>query len=388
MNAVINKPRAKTAPPPTKLAAGAQEPKTELEDIRAWIVSADQKLEMAYDAAESGEPVEMLLAHICHSVMLEPARVIHRDDLTQADAQRVYDGLFPVLACLQGAIKLAHGTVLQHALEDALELLDTAQTALDPVNDAVRSLAPGGAEHDFLRGRDIAIKMIGEGSALFGERDCYRRHRDPGATQDNFVNGYLSDIVDEPALRLGFTAVLSQIVGSGEGFDGKYFAQLTLAETQAGQYGADGTQPPDDDAPTLTANDSMVIDTPKAEEPTSDEWGDFDPYCLMLQARDVAETAANDDGSEDSLWGLHSLIEKSVEKVSAAVEEKNADSEDLCNRASDELAGVLGVLHAVNDDRLDNELVYAVESLLRMAKRQIDTKIERLIQARRERGAA
>ncbi|MNL23880.1 hypothetical protein D3C87_1452890 [compost metagenome] len=102
----------------------------------------------------------------------------------------------------------------------------------------------------------------------------------------------------------------------------------------------------------------------------------------------MAETAANDDGSEDSLWGLHSLIEKSVEKVSKVVEGSNADSEDVCSRASDELAGVLGVLHAVNTDGLDNPLLYAVESLLLMAKRQIDANVERLIQARLGRGAA
>ncbi|WP_341887046.1 hypothetical protein [Variovorax sp. YR752] len=114
-----------------------------IHDIRAWIVSADAKLEMAYDAAENGEPVDVLLDHICHSVMLEPVRIIHRENLTQADAQRVYDSLFPALACIQGAIKLADGTVLQHTLEEAFELLDTAQTALDPVNEAVRSLADG-----------------------------------------------------------------------------------------------------------------------------------------------------------------------------------------------------------------------------------------------------
>ncbi|MET3373735.1 hypothetical protein ABIC89_002798 [Variovorax boronicumulans] len=359
--------------------------KTTLADIRAWIISADAKLEVAYDAAEKGAPVDVLLDHICHSVMLEPVRLIHQEDLTQTDAKRLYSALFPVLACIQGAIKLADGTLLQHTLEGAFELLDSAQTALDPVNEAVRTLAEGGAERDFLRGRDIAIKMIDEGSALRGERDCYRRHRDPGATQDNFVNGYLADIIDEPALRLGFTAVLSQIIGSGEGFDGKYFAQLTLAETQAGQYGADATQPLADDAPSsATMNAGLMMNqATEAKAPTPNEWGDFDPYRLMQQAKDVAEVAALNDEGTDAMWGVHSLIEKALEKVSQAVEHREADSQDLFNKASDELACTLAVLSAVNNDGLDNALLYAADTQIRLAKQQIDAKILQLV-----RGAA
>jgi hypothetical protein len=44
--------------------------------------------------------------------------------------KRLYTALSPVLACLQGAIKLAEGTVLQHSLDDAFALLDAAQTRL------------------------------------------------------------------------------------------------------------------------------------------------------------------------------------------------------------------------------------------------------------------
>lgn len=114
--------------------------KTTIADIRSWIIAADEKLEAAYDAAQRGEFIDTMLDHICHSVMLEPVRLIQRDDFTQFDAKRVYAELFPVLACIQGAIGLAEGTVLCRTLEEAFQLLDTAQTALDSANAAIRAL--------------------------------------------------------------------------------------------------------------------------------------------------------------------------------------------------------------------------------------------------------
>lgn len=136
MNAVVTKPRAKSAKP----VAVAQKPETTLAEIRSWILAADGKLEAAYDAAERGEFIDTLLDHICHSVIVEPVRLIQHEAFTQFDAKRVYAELFPVLACIQGAIKLAEGTVLQHTLEEAFQLLDSAQTELDGANSAIRAL--------------------------------------------------------------------------------------------------------------------------------------------------------------------------------------------------------------------------------------------------------
>jgi hypothetical protein len=117
-----------------------QAPLVAIADIRRWMVGADRQLEMAFDAAESGEHIEKLLDHICHSVMVKPLHTIQREDLTQEDAWRLYESLFVPLACIQGALKLAEGTVLQHTLEGAFGLLDASQEALDPVNDAVKAL--------------------------------------------------------------------------------------------------------------------------------------------------------------------------------------------------------------------------------------------------------
>ncbi|MET3915129.1 hypothetical protein ABID97_001911 [Variovorax sp. OAS795] len=155
----VSTPSRKTATAVTKAATAVIEPKTStpdtarapienepqaplvtIADIRRWMAEADQKLEMAHDAAETGEYIETLLGHICHSVLVPPLHTIQREDLTQGDVRHLYDSLFVPLACIEGAIKLAHGSILQHMLEGAFELLDAAHSALDPVNDAVKAL--------------------------------------------------------------------------------------------------------------------------------------------------------------------------------------------------------------------------------------------------------
>jgi len=101
---------------------------------------------------------------------------------------------------------------------------------------------------------------------------------------------------------------------------------------------------------------------------------EHDPYCVILQARDVAQAAA-DTAATDMHWGIHSLIEKAVEKVEQANSAyvNGALSKALHDDASNELAGLLGIIRAVNTDSVDDGLLYAVETLVTVAKTQIDT---------------
>lgn len=122
------------------IEAAPRAPTTTIADIRGWMVLAAEKLEQAYDAAECGEHIEVMLDHICHSMVLEPLRLIQREDFTQFDAQRVHTALFPVLAVAHGAIKLAEGTVLHHTLTEAFQFLDNAQDELDSAKSAILAL--------------------------------------------------------------------------------------------------------------------------------------------------------------------------------------------------------------------------------------------------------
>lgn len=388
MSAVLDKPRAKAKPKaPVRTAQSATA------ELIANLTRGVDKIGLAHDAAEPGEPAEVLIEHITE-ILADSIRPLWNEPLTKADTDAAYNAMFVPLAALKGAIALSKDTVIEHVLVEAHAVLDAAQTSIDSCA-GLSCLLPDGAareEADFLLGRDLAVSMLADADEVQATNPdsayAKRAYRD-GKEQHRFTAQYLRQLLKAPALLGGFSAVLSAKLADQCSSPARHYG-VPMAEYQAGSIGADGTTPLDDDAPAEEPGPTGPV-TLQASAPTlieGDEWGDFDPYCLLLQARDVAETAANDDGSEDSMWGLHSLIEKSVEKVSKVVERANAGSEDVCSRASDELAGVLGVLHAVNTDGLDNPLLYAVESLLLMAKRQIDANVERLIQARLGRGAA
>jgi hypothetical protein len=338
MNAVLTKPRARAS----KRSSGTHKPAAStvtIADIRNWITLADEKLEMAYDAAERGEPIDTLLDHINHCVLVTPQYTINRDDLTQADASRIYRGLFPVLACLQGAIRLAGGTVLQATLEEAFALLDAAQTALDPVNEAVRILPEGGPAHEFERGRDLAIRFINEGSTLSGQRDCYRDHRDPGTAQKDFASDYLMEATEAREMLGGFAAVLSQVIGSGEGFDGEFFEKLTLAETETGVTGSDGTRCEESEsAPAISRK--MDFEATGIEE---------NAYFMISEVIAIIQSRLHDVG-EDILYGALYVAERAYAILGSGVA---ARSIRMCKDASAPLAVAIAVLEAalqVHDD--------------------------------------
>lgn len=95
-------------------------------------------------------------------------------------------------------------------------------------------------EADFIRGRDLAINMLDEAEALMGEREGLRWMRG-GNAQDNLVKGYLADVIADPKLMNGFTSILSTTIRNDH-MDLDCLREITLAETQAGAIGADGTQ--------------------------------------------------------------------------------------------------------------------------------------------------
>lgn len=102
-----------------------------------------------------------------------------------------------------------------------------------------------------------------------------------------------------------------------------------------------------------------------------------DPYSVMLQAQAVAEIAAT-EAATDVHWAIHSLVEKSTEKTEKAQRalQSGRISIELHEAASNELAGVVGMLRALNNDAVDDVLLYALETLLVLAKAQIDADYE------------
>jgi len=342
MNADIKRPRAKA-----KQKALVRTAQAITAELISTLNRGVDKIGLAYDAAEPGEPVEVLLDHVS-DILGDAIRPIWNEPLTKADTDAAYSAMFVPLAALKGAIALSRNTAIEHVLVEAHAVLDAAQTSIDSCA-GLSNLLPDGAareEADFVRGRDIAINMLSEGQGLFGEKECYRENRNPGTAQDNFVDGHLQDIFEEPALRAGFTSVLSHLIGSGETIDPEFFKRLTLAQTQ-GENTTVCTGLP-------TARASVPRDDPLDEA-----------LNVICQARDVSEKVA-DDGGTDVLRGVHRLLEGAVDKVTAA---HAGRTKALNDEACDELAGVLGVLLALD---LDELLLYAVETLVVLAKAHVD----------------
>ena len=328
-------------------------PLVTIADIRNWIGMAEAKIEAAYDAAERGEVVDMLLDHINHNIICTPWGIMQRPGLTQADAKRVYNGLFPVLACLQGAIKFAEGTVLHATLREAFDLLDAAQTALDPVNDAVRELPEGGEAHDFERGRDLAIRMLKDIDPNSSSHEGYRRHRDAGESQRDFVGDAFIELLCDDSLSDGFTAVLSSVIG---GVNGDYYQAMTLEETKGGAAGEDGTQQlADEEAPA------------SGFEATGIEEG---PYFMTSEAIAIIQARAPEMGSE-LFYGAKCCAEKAKDLLGIGVEARDVV---LCERAS----APLGVAIAVMETALsvaDDVAMHGALRLLDLAKKSLDDAI-------------
>jgi hypothetical protein len=105
----------------------------------------------------------------------------------------------------------------------------------------------------------------------------------------------------------------------------------------------------------------------------------FDPYCVSMQARDVCRSLAeNYSGTADeaeALWAIFNLLERNTEAVRVAVEDK-PDDLHAHDRASEELASTIGLynLLAAGGD-LDVDLLYAVETLIIVAKNALDDQI-------------
>ncbi|MFL9670474.1 hypothetical protein WIX39_026325 [Variovorax sp. AB1(2024)] len=341
-------PPSKTVKAPAPIENEA--PLVTIADIRNWIGMANEKLEKAYDAAERGEVVDMLLDHINHNILCAPWGIMQRADLTQADAKRVYQGLFPVLACLQGAIKFAEESVLYATLREAFDLLEAAQDALDPMNDAVRDLPEGGEAHDFERGRDLAIQMMKDIDPNSSSHEGYRCHREAGEAQRNFVmNAYIELLADD-SLSKGFTSVLSSVIG-GVIQDADYYQAMTLEETEAG---AEQGQP------------AAQIDGQAFEALGFDDG----PYLMASEAIAIIQARAPEVGCE-LFYGAKICVEKAKDLLGVGMTARDVS---LCERAS----APFGVAIAVMETALsaaDDVAMHGALRLLDLAKKSLDDAI-------------
>lgn len=126
------------------LAAEGTDATARLATLQGVFDQADEKIELAYDAADPGDPIERLLNLINHVVLADAVRPMLGEMPTRAEAEWTYQAMFHPLAALQGATALAAGTLLYQPLVEAFHLLDWAQTECEAL--ALHRLLPIGQE--------------------------------------------------------------------------------------------------------------------------------------------------------------------------------------------------------------------------------------------------
>lgn len=342
-------------------ASGTGRPEPRLAKLQMALRQADERIEMAYDAAEHGSALELLLEHTNHVLVVKAVRAMLKESPTVQDADATRDALMLVLAALEGCVALSIGTIVHGALVEALQLLDWAQDECEAIylHRLLPESVPGAG---FLRGRDIAINMLKAGGELGDAREGLRRYRG-GKPQVNFVKGYLSEIIEEPALLDGFTSIMSATLRNDH-VDLAELERITLSETEAGPVEEDGGQ-----WGTIAGAFAAGPALKRAPRAASQA----EPQRLTAEAVDVIYASVGEH-SLTQIWGVHTL----AKLARAAVDQAWTDAPErgLLEHASNELDAVLAVLNKVNDESLDCALLHAGESLLKMRSRGSMTAVQ------------
>ena len=129
MSAVTNKPRSQAKPKPANDVL-----QTRMSKIHSALDEGHKKLYLAQQSVigtDVGEPVEVLLTFVTENLLPEAIAPLQQTPLTREIIDAVYTGMFPTLAALQGVIALARGSVIERTVQEAHDLLDTANSAMD-----------------------------------------------------------------------------------------------------------------------------------------------------------------------------------------------------------------------------------------------------------------
>lgn len=221
-------------------------------------------------------------------------------------------------------------------------------------------------EADFIRGRDIAVMMLREG---YGFRDCNetagkRCHRG-GGPQERFTKGYLRDLLKEPALLDGFAAVLSAAIGTDSLHDFESYGALPMAEFQAGEVGADGTQPEEQQSLAGT-----IVASGKASFFASTTLQDA---CQQIcQAVEFLDVLAQHVDSQ-ACWAASRLLDAAAVQIAKSIGSKDCEDAD---EGWTMLGEALAVMKMIGD--MDHTIpIGGAITLVDLARNAIDSTKER-----------
>lgn len=232
-------------------------------------------------------------------------------------------------------------------------------------------------EREFIKGRDWAIKCLEEAQGL--SEDGYEgtsrmRWMRGGKSQDNYVLGWVADAVGGPsalknqALR-GFCAVLSDYLGNAAGQMRPSAYAIPYAEFQAGEAGADGTEPVPRELLEEAAEPAFqaAAGAPPADTFASTAW------YRAAEAEAVLRACAESEITE-AAWGAVTVLDCANEILSRTHETPNAKD---CQTVSNLYSQALAIIELIQVETADH-LLDAGHTIIFLAKEILDAGREEL----------
>ncbi|RYE74429.1 MAG: hypothetical protein EOO80_17250 [Oxalobacteraceae bacterium] len=216
---------------------------------------------------------------------------------------------------------------------------------------------------DFARGRDHAILMMSEAKAIGDEREGWRCFRG-GEAQDNLAKGYLRDVIEDPSLRHGFTAILSAAMQNQ--VDLSTLASITLAETQAGPIGEDGTM-------VLPAAGSEAAPVPAEVRPASH----IEEVADILDSAAVVLDKLLSTLDKTAAYGAQTLLVVAQEALGRAAAAQTSDAHETASCAIGEAGAVLRCVAG----QLHSTALRGVAMLVDLAKAKHDAIVDATLSA-------
>ncbi|OUM01637.1 hypothetical protein [Variovorax sp. JS1663] len=285
MSAAATKPRAKGAKSAKKADAPAAEtPQFAMSEICRLLRRAEELIDQAREIGEPGDFGERLMRMAIDPTLTD----LHRKLRSDAFSRDSVDAAIDVLADLQSLIDGAGATsggARSLVLQQAFECTDSAYHLMDrpgfwPAEPQISQKYVDEQRHAFEDGRGMALEMLRNADRLLlaGTDDtaAAKRWCRGGKAQYRFAKIYLEWLMDNPETLEGFAAVLSAKLSCGGVIADEF--DLSMAEFEAGEVGADGTESGGDE------------DNVPAERPTTEP---VEEQTAPPQATGIAEDDAH-----------------------------------------------------------------------------------------------
>jgi hypothetical protein len=359
----VAKPRVKSA---KKAPLESQTPELVMKEVCGLMT----RVEAMLSAGDEGDLGGRLM-RIAETYLIPHFYEVLKPDAFSADSvHKAIQALFDVQAAISGAEAIHHGDSRGALMEQAFDCIDAVSGLLDnlgfwPDEPQVSQRHIEKEREQFANGCDLAVDLLGDATKHHGtDGSSERRWHREGRPQERFVKRHLQRLIDDPSMLDGFDAVMSSLLAHHVDGEESTYSKLPVAEFEAGEVGADGTQTLEaanakDAAPESGISTTSPPSTADSKLTTAIEH--------IFQALAIVDVCA--ERLDDGLAGASGrLLGLAAEKVEKAIESK---SNDDIESASLDTCHALETLQALVD-RSSDDAIWGAVTLTEIAKQNID----------------